>query len=176
MTLADGLSLPRGFRVLPLGVHSGKGEDDPISNLRAARDGWASNSKSNAIKNRNRVSRCSWTFDPPLVTQKMEQGRGARLSLKKCLHAVHGQQGRWYLETAELSDRSGRVHFSLGRVDWTDFDHNGDLLYAKDGCLFRLVSPVLQSRENPPVPSLVVDLNEMKFEPIVGPQWAKRWP
>ena len=62
------------------------------------------------------------------------------------------------METADLVDRDGRTIFGFGRIDWTDLDHNGDVIYAKDGRLFRLPKFARARRGATLTPIMVADL------------------
>lgn len=175
--LADGFVLPRRFRITSFGAHSGRGEDDPVMSTRLSRDGWTeSGTQSTVIDNYKRASRFGWLFDPPLVSEKsVRVHKRTSFTLRKSLHAVNEYQGRWYVETAELIDQTNRVLHTFGRIDWADFDHNGDVIFGKGGCLFRLVSPATQSYGGAFAPQLIVDLNAMEFEPVAPSAWARNW-
>jgi hypothetical protein len=176
MRLATGFALPRRFQVEPLDDHSGHGEDDPIMSLRMIRDGWAYVPYDGAVKRHGHRWRYLRTFDPPLTMQKpIDRRRRSDLLLRMHLHAIHERQARWYVETADLANQEGRTTFEFGRIDWADVDHNGDVRYAKDGCLFRLPRSLSHRGDDPIFPSLIADLNAMTFEPIETPRWAQRW-
>jgi hypothetical protein len=68
------------------------------------------------------------------------------------------------VETMELRGPSGTVR-PFGRVDWADADHNGDVLYADAGCIYRL-----RAKEDSGVitgeAQLIEDLNAMTFEAV----------
>lgn len=171
--LADGFATPRNLKVAPLGEHSGKGEDDPIMSIRLARDGWAYLDTGSKEERGGRASGYSRRFDPPLAMEKsVGRSRDGGRVLRVSLHAIRERQGRWYAQTADLLDRSGKIVLQLGRIDWADVDHNGDVLYAKDGCIFRLKE---EQKAAAAKQHLVADLNEMSFEAIEAPSWAKRW-
>jgi hypothetical protein len=176
MATSDGFVLPRHFGVEPLGDHSGHGEDDPIMSMRMLRDGWIHVGREDGVARHGRRSRHSWSHDPPLTRQKPIGGRArGDLLLRLHLHAIHERQARWYVETADLASQDGRTSFEFGRIDWADLDHNGDVLYAKDGCLFRLSRPLPRHSDDPLIPRLIADLNGMAFEPIEAPRRAQRW-
>ncbi len=175
LTLAPGFALPGRFRVSPLENHSGGGEDHPITSARLLREGWKLSSEGKASRH-GRRSRYSWIFDPPQTTQKyIHRRNGAPLILRIELQAVHERQGRWYVQTGDLLDQAGQTIYACGRIDWADFDHNGDVLFAKDGCLYRLPKPVSLRRGRGAMPRLIADLNGMSFDPIKAPDWARSW-
>jgi hypothetical protein len=125
----------------PLAITLVAARTPPIMSMRMIRDGWIHVPSDGEIEPLGRWSRYSWRFDPPLTIQNSIDSRGDVL-LRKHLHAIHERQARCYVETADLANQEGRTTFEFGRIDWMDLDHNGDTLYAKDGCLFRLARPV----------------------------------
>jgi hypothetical protein len=62
----------------------------------------------------------------------------------------------------------------LGRTDWADWDRNGDLLYAKDGNLFRL-SPDTRGRFDPDASCEIADFNGDRFQTMPPTEEAKSW-
>ena len=60
---------------------------------------------------------------------------------------------------------SGGETVSLGRTDWADWDGNSDLLYAKDGKMFRL-SPGKGGRFDPAESREIADFNGDRFQAI----------
>jgi hypothetical protein len=175
--LADGLRLPRNLTVEPLGEHSGRGEDEPIMATRCLRDGWVQVSNgSKKIAYHGRGARFLWTYDPPLTLQKrVSQGLHGELVLRTHLHTMHEAHGRWYVETADLAVPEVGAVFNFGRVDWADVDHNGDVLYAKEGCLYRLRKPRPPNGAGRYDPRLIADLNNMVFSAVPAPTEALRW-
>ncbi len=61
-------------------------------------------------------------------------------------------------------------HALLG-LDWVDFDHRGRLVYAHDGCLYR-VGPTVEGTF---VTQKLADFNENVFTPVEAPDWARSW-
>lgn len=161
--LADGFRLPRGLDVCPMGPWSGRGENWPIESRRLLRDGWAIGELGEATRH-GRQSRQGWTFDPPLRVQRPV----GKATLAVLLHALHEKQGRWEVQTAVIEQ--GTARRELGRIDWADADHTGDVLYAADGCLYRIAARNLL--EGGAV--MVADLNGMAFEPMKAPPDALR--
>lgn len=62
----------------------------------------------------------------------------------------------------------GKTETDLGRLDWADWDHEGALLFARDGRLFRKKFNG-DERE-------VADLRKHAFRSIVSPREARIWP
>ena len=170
MEVAPGFALPKGFHVQPFGELSGRGEDDPIHATRLERDGWRVVTKG-AFKSSD--PRFFFAIDPPRVHEKPTRSGGP--TLRVSLHGIHERDGSWYVETSQLVSSSGQVIADLDRTDWADLDHNGDVLFASSGCLYRLRTPKGRTKECPP-PTLVADLNDMRFEPLAPSATARSWP
>lgn len=177
MQLADGFTLPPKLKIEPLGEHSGWGEDQPIMSMRLERDGWVLVTREVAGTRPERPSRFGVTFDPPITMQKPigPNPQGTGLFLHTYLHAKYERNARKDVETANIVDGEGRVMVELGRIDWADLDHNRDVIYANEGCLFRLSTVGLRRNGELPEKRLIADLNAMEFEPIEPPDWARRW-
>lgn len=163
----DQLTAPRnplGLDIQGLGQFSGAGEDDPIMSTRLLRDGWVlSDTSSRTIREREESTEAAWlTFEP--VIQRRKPIPNSKLSLQVSLHGIQEKDGRWYIETMEIVDNDG-TKLSLGRVDWADVDHNGDVLYAAGGKLFR--AKVRKAKDGiKSDPKLLADLNGMRFEDV----------
>ena len=69
-------------------------------------------------------------------------------------------------------DPHGNVVLDLGRTDWADWSRDGDLLFAKEGCLFRAR---MNKRTGPGDPKKLIDLSGLKFEAVAPPPEAMRW-
>jgi hypothetical protein len=98
------------------------------------------------------------------------------------------QSGTYYLEMRTLglwqvegpthvteyrvfSATTNNIVLDLGRTDWADWDKNGDLLYARSGCIFRVPSHKIGNGE----PLQLIDLTGATFEPLEAPAEFKRW-
>jgi hypothetical protein len=60
---------------------------------------------------------------------------------------------------------------------WVDWQMNGDLLFARDGCLYRITERHVRDTVADPLANtkMVADLRSMTFERTAPPQWAKAW-
>lgn len=182
-SVQKGFQLPKRFHVAPLHENSGWGEDDPIETMRLMRDGWRFAQQSVAQKEHRQGARFWITCNPPITRWKdIVLSRRCRLSLRVQLHAIKEMQSRWLVETADIMDGDGQVLRALGRVDWADVDHNGDVLYASEGRLFRLPlqgasggARTCKSYLSLVPAKPVVDLNAMEFAAIAPPANALKW-
>jgi hypothetical protein len=136
MCLADGYMLPYGFSVRPFGERPGWGEDQPILGNRLLRDGW-SLVQSPEYKE-NKLGAPIWIeMEPPEIWERVNPIVD-HLSLKMVITGLHERDGAWYAIEHEVFDRQTNTTLALGKTDWADWSPNGDLLFARDGFLFRL--------------------------------------
>lgn len=172
--LAEGFDLPAKFRIKPLGKHSGGGEDNPLEHMRLTRDGWKLIQDGEAIQHGSRHS--IWIkFAPPIVYSKRDARTRGRYELQMYVHGIKQRDGPWYIIEHLVKDRKNGSTFSLGRAEWADWCHSGDLLFANYGRLFRLGfsdEGVLNELTNA---KLVIDLNDRTFREMAAPFEAKQW-
>ena len=144
MTLAQG-SLPKKVRLTQV-EGRGSGEDWPIYGVRLARDGWTLVQEGGV----HRVGgEYEWELDPPLVYEK---GR-----LRMIVRGIGNRNGPWYAIDHEVVGKQ-----SLPSTSWADWDDNGDLLWARDGKLYR-------NRRQ------LIDLEPLKFVAQASPGQARNW-
>ncbi len=165
------------MRVQPLHDYSGGGEDDPIRTYRMLRDGWTLAAKGSHSKMTGPGGPYGFVQKEPTIFDKRPQNKGGlpRWSLQLRSRYGHERQGRWNVEEAGIFAARGKLVLNIGRVDWSDLDHNGDILWAWMGKLWRL-----EYRRNPlgfklAQPRLLADFNDMTFENIAPPADAGNW-
>ena len=173
MALAPGLTVPRWMKIQPFGDRPGWGEDDPVWSARLERDGW--NLVSYPADTRHDFrAKVAWEFSPPIAWDKPNPVYPKHCSLQMALTGIKERDGPWYLTDHTLIRENGRQD-RLGRTDWADWSHSGDLLFAMDGCLFRLAcnNGHLDDLE---LARKIADLTQLKFEPVKAPETASLWP
>lgn len=172
--LAEGFHLPAKFQIKPLGQHSGGGEDDPIMHLRLTRDGWKLIQDGTAIE--QGLTRPIWIkLDPPTIYSKRDARTRGRYELQMYIHGIKQRDGPWYIIEHVVKDTKNGSAISLGRAEWADWCHSGDLLFANYGRLFRLGfsdEGVLNELTNA---KLVIDLNDRTFTELAPPVEATQW-
>lgn len=187
LKLDPAFRLPAHLSMQPLQMPLGQGEDDPIRVLRMERDGWQWIGGKPGPHIKQTKSKVYHVFDKPFVARRAMNGNHLKnpdsgtLFLQLQHHAIGEDQGRWYFETAQIVDGQSRTLIDLGRVDFADLDHNGDVLYGANGWLYRL--PLAQwtageqsEGDSWPKPLRIADLNGERFELVSVPQRAKVWP
>ena len=166
--------LPPRVRVEPFGTHPGQGEDNPIWHTRLLRDGWTlaqpgawsarslGGVETTIAGQKTKV----WSkIDPPIVYRRVMR----HASIEMRIHGLHETDGPWYALEHVVLDRRGVEIASLGRADWADFDARGDLLFAKNGRIFRA------ARDRLDEPRELFDLRALRFVQRTSPAWARQW-
>jgi hypothetical protein len=171
-TLAAGFKLPRRIRVEQFGERPGWGEDDPIWFQRLERDGWKLTSIPEKTKD-DFGAKVSREFDPPIKWQKANPKFPKLHSLEMAILGIHERDGPWYLIEHSIIAKDGHSD-RLGRSDWADWSHSGDLLFGMDGCLYRLtcnagkLAPLEEAKR-------VADLSNLRFENRDAPYGPNDW-
>ena len=177
MALADGFRLPRRFAVEPLGEASGWGEDDPIRFIRMQRDGWYFVQGSGDGKWGKLGAAVGYVPEvPEIMAKPMNTRAGLQFTLQVVCHGQFERGGRRFIETAQVLDADRSVLRDLGRVDWADLDHNGDVLWAWAGKLWRLKRTKHVGDLADAPAHLLADFNDMRFEVVAPPRGAQQWP
>jgi hypothetical protein len=165
--LADGKRLPRWMRVDAFEPVPGRGEDDPIWSTRMKRDGWELKQAGTAKENK-RGAQLSWEFPRNVVWSKT---RG-NWSLVLRILGIHERDGPWYVIEHEIADASGTIVHSLGRSDWADWSQSGEILYAKQGRLWRIR---IKGADQLGEAEELIDLRGLRFEQVIPPEEALIW-
>lgn len=171
---AFGALPPPYENIAPLGDYPGCGEDFPIEHARMTRDGWTFKNKglkTDIPRNWQPVRAPDeagvafrWHTEGALYWRKTAQD-GRKLTL---IQDQAGQiDGRQNIITCQLTTKDGEL-FDYKRVDWADFDKNNDLLYARNGCFYR----VKPGKEN--APHCLIDLNDRTFKAVMPPEGMAR--
>jgi hypothetical protein len=175
MALADGFTLPKRFQVEPLWENAGWGEDDPIRRMRMERDGWFMVQAAHGQWQSQRAPVGIINDVTEIMAKPMNTRGGLLFTLQVVCHAHFERNGRRHVETGRVLGPDGAVLRELGRVDWADLDHNGDVLWAWAGKLWRLRRTKRVADFAETAPRLLADFNDMKFEAIAPPPSAQRW-
>ena len=160
--LMDGFTLPKRFRMQPFDRHSPVHDCD-VQQARMVLSGWRF------------VQRYVWRVnqslfaEPEIMARPLDNPKQPRFELRRWRTSFE-------IVRAEVHDLTAGTQRDLGRVDWVDADHKGDVLWSKGGCLFRLAGPSRQGMDIGAEPKLVADLNDMTFEAVEAPKRALRWP
>ena len=173
VVLADGFSVPKRFKLRLFGKSPGWGEDDPIWSSRLIRDGWILVSYPSATKD-DYGSKVMLEYSPPIIWRKPNPKWPRRFSVEMAVLGLNERNGSWYM-VEHIVNRGGDEVDKLGRTDWADWSSTGDLLFAMNGCLYRLPcrEGVLASLEES---VKLVDLSGSHFEFREAPDRFRQWP
>jgi hypothetical protein len=167
MGLAESFKLPKSMHIQPCGTRPGRGEDDPIWSMRLLRDGWTMKERAKGWDTK-RGSKIWHEFSSPWIWTK---SRGA-WTLEMLILGIFERDGPWYVIEHRVTDESGQTAMSLGRSDWADWSQSGELLFARDGRLYRIS---VYDQASMGKPEELLDLREMRFESIPAPPEATLW-
>jgi hypothetical protein len=172
MKIGEGFSIPKWLRVEQFGKHPGRGEDDPIWSERLIRDGWVLISYPTATKD-NFGAKVWMEFTPPITWRKRNPKWPKQYSLEMSITGIRERDGPWYLTEHSVLRNEADLD-KIGRSDWADWAQSGDLLFAMDGCLYRVPCEggVLAPLEHA---IRIADFSNMKVEPREAPDEARSW-
>ncbi len=139
--------------------------DKPLSMeaIRLMRDGWVREQQTKWVMNH------AWWHDKtePFRVNVEQPEIWAKTSpagtVLRFVEAEVGERdGRWHVCQGRLTFANDTER-DLGEIDWADFDHNGDVLYAFDGALYR------RGKNGRDDSKLVRDFNNLEFRERVAP-------
>ena len=149
------------------------GEDQPIYGLRLLRDGWTLAQPGVSQNVPREFLTAGSMYFPYIPPEIWERTAASGNRLRMVIHGLGEQAGDWYVVSHEIVTPDGQS-LDLGRTDWADWDRNGDLLYARDGKIFRL-SPGTRGRFDPTASREIADFNGDRFQAIPPTEEAKSW-
>lgn len=155
----------RKLRVTSLA--SSRGEDAPVWHATLKRDGWIQLHAGAWSKYGEEIG-YSWKARTPEKWKKPH----AKLPfcLEMSIEGLHKENGPWYEIAYRVVDDSETAVVNMGFADWADWDKQGNLLFARNGCLFRQARHKSAFRD----PFLLADFTSNKFEALEPPDSAKK--
>jgi hypothetical protein len=173
MTLVEGFKLPKKIKIKPFGERPGWGEDSPILDTRLTRDGWNLLQSGQLIEHKSGAP--IWIeFNPPIIWSRLNSAIHS-LELREAINGLRERNGAWYITEHFVFDKNSNETISLGKTDWADWDRNGELLFAKDGRIFRLGLDENGKLNAVGDAKMLIDLSERKFEPKETPSQFRSW-
>jgi hypothetical protein len=149
----------RKLRIESFASH--RGEDDTVWHDSLARSGWKF-AQRGAWGGYEETPGLAWKAERPDVWRKPHPKR--KLQLEMAVEGIGERNGTWYVVNYRLSDNSQSEVLTLGRQDWADWAHNGDLVYTRAGRLFRRKSAADFERE-----SQIADFSGNRFTNLEAP-------
>lgn len=174
--LAEKPEFPAGICVQAVAGWAGGGEDDPIEFTRMLRDGWqfiAAGKRQSG--GRGRVNFI--TMEEPEVYDRPSPLNEA-LVLRRSLHAIGQRNGPWNVEHFDVRSARGSTLRQIGECGWANWQSTGDLLFSRDGRLYRLPAACTPDAPSDPMSGavMIADLTDMRFESVIAPPSATQWP
>ena len=139
-----------------------RGEDSPVWHHTLERDGW--NQYAQGVWGKyGETKGYSWKAREPEVWRKPH--RKLPLHLEMSIEGMHRDNGPWYATNYRVINAAGHEVVELGLTDWADWDKPGDLLYARNGCIFR--QPF--KAHGPSDAVKLADFSALKFTSVAAP-------
>jgi len=111
---------------------------------------------------REKVDEMRAVYDPPEIFHKSTE----RYCLEMKTLGLGQTEGPSHVTEYSVLTLGGSIMVALGQLDWADWDANGDLLYAKSGCILRWPAALIGHGET----EQLIDLSQEKFEPLAAPE------
>lgn len=166
MELAPGFSVPDRFTVLPFATHAPGDANEALSALRLRRDGWTRQSVGKIVRS-NDTSGALYRYDPPQRWVKDSATQAVSLTME-LLGFGQPPQGPWRVQRFTVTIKNRDI--DLGACDWADLLANGDVLFARDGAIYRI-----RHRSRTAQAQQLIDLKGNAFTNVETPPWAQRW-
>jgi hypothetical protein len=142
--------------------------------IRLSRDGWRRIQGGKAIE--HGIGASVWMeFNPAEVWARPNSLAGARYELQMHIQGLHQREGPWYIIEHSVVDQTNGLTIALGGTDWADWCQSGDLLFAKEGKLFRLGYAADGTLSDLGRARLLIELTDRTFKEVETPSEAKRW-
>jgi hypothetical protein len=170
----DGFSIPKWLTVGRMDRHSWE-EFDPSSpwSKRLNRDGWTMTAYPDKTKDEFGAE-MALEFDPPITWQKANPRYPEAYTLQMSILGLGGKNGPSIVIEYSVVGKYGDVEM-IGRSEWAEWSHDGDLLFAQSGCLFRLrcqnrkLGFIEESEQ-------LADFTHLEFHRLEPPEDAFLWP
>jgi hypothetical protein len=166
--------------VVPLG--GPHGEDDTVQHDRVLDDGWTLTAPGKYYHQQHADPH--FLVDPPRSYARPQPRLGgdgrarpraatAALVLHRRVLGMGQVNGPWYVEAFEVENPGRGWRAPIDDAEWADWDRNGDLLFARQGCLFRV--PALRIDPGFSAAALLADFRDRTFRNLRPPPEATRW-
>jgi len=156
--------LPRPWtKLIPVSEYGRYEGVRSVEDIRMMRDGWVREQTSKWKLNDSWWQDKAEKFMFDVQQSAIWAKTNAAGTVLRFIEAEIGERdGRWHVCRGHITFDNGK-ELDLGEIDWADFDHNGDLLYAFDGALYR------RGNKGKNDARLVRDFNDLKFCERVAP-------
>lgn len=172
-TLLDGTRVPKNVAIAAP-PYAGAGEDNPIFSERMLRDGWTLDQEGQWGEHSS-SARFAWTAEIPETWSRPHPRQGTRVRLRLCTLGIAQRQGPWYGQRYDVITPAGKIRLDLGPIDWADWDHNGDLIYAANGIMHRVACRPDGAFDADVPPQALIDLSGQTFTETKPVPEATEW-
>ncbi len=146
-----------------------RGEDAPVWCATRKRAGWKME-RPGEWNEHDEVKGFAWTAITPETWSRPHPSLPL-LHLIMEISAIHQENGPWYVTRYRVLGGADPSN-DLGFADWAEWEAGGDLLFARDGCLYRQCYADNAWQR----PKMLADLTGNKFENVSPPAWATDFP
>ena len=145
------------------------GEDDPVWCVTRDRVGWKM-LRPGEWNEYKEINGFSWAAKIPETWSRPHPS--LKLSLVMEIHGIHQDNGPWYVTRYCVYSEADCPVNDLGFADWAEWETKGDLLFARDGCLYRqcFADDTWQS------PKMLADFTGNRFQEVPPSAWATAFP
>lgn len=156
--------LPRPWtKVIPISEYGRYDGVRSVEEIRMMRDGWVREQASKWELNNSWWQDKAEKFMFDVQQSAIWSKTNSAGTVLRFIEAEIGERdGRWHVCRGHITFDNGK-ELDLGEVDWADFDHNDDLLYAFDGALYR------RAKKGRNEARLIRDFNDLEFCERVAP-------
>ena len=144
-----------------------RGEDGSIWHELLARQGWVFVEEA-VWSDYEQFKGYAWKAKTPELWRKTHSNK--KLVLEMAIEAIGKRNGTWYVSRYRVLDASLEEVLDLGELDRADWDTTGDLVYAKQGVLFRQRFSNSRGTE----PKQIADFTRNRLTAIEPVAWAKK--
>ena len=145
-----------------------RGEDDTVWEATLERDGWNLVQRGKWGKY-GATKGVAWKALAPEIWRKPHPSKP--FVLQMAIEGIGKRDGSWLTLRYRILDKALNAVSDLGETDWADWDHQRDLVFAKNGCLYRHKHFF---KRNADEAILIADFNNQKFEAMEAPEWARK--
>jgi len=178
--------IPKKIKVIPVGKGLNLNYNEQIDKIKSEKSGWKLFSEGKVTedpgyysvnKEKQKNAKMWWIVDPPHVfTKEFRFSEKAAVIMEYQIKGYHVRNGPSVLGNYLIKNTGMDINIDLGEADWADWDKNGNLLYSKEGKLFRLKQDMkLKEIYDIDKSVMIADFSGLKFKSFAAPIEAIRW-
>jgi hypothetical protein len=114
----------------------------------------------------------SYPFIRPRVTHKTNGLAGKRAAVLAQELLGYGEALGDHKVLSFHVEKEDGERIDIGRAQWADWDHNGDLLFSRNGMLTRVSWMTGYDLD---AARTLANFSDQRFEALEAPKWARKW-